>query len=120
VENLGHPLILLLIVAGVLSFIAYGLAPTIVVNLYSAVVLFVAVFISSIFSFIQEGRASNAMKAFRNMLPRYANVIRDRKMMRIAAQDLVKGDVVAVRGGDQVPADVRIIGQMSVESSYPH
>lgn len=48
------------------------------------------------------------MDSFKNLVPKYAIVIRDGFKKRIAADHLVVGDLVEVKGGDQIPADIRI------------
>ena len=105
--------------AGVLSFIAFGLDTSATSNLWIGVVLMVATFVSSTFTYIQEGRASAVMKSFKNLLPRHAHVIRDGRLQEIMARDLVTGDVVVVSTGDQAPADLRVFAQqeMKVERS---
>lgn len=103
------PFMLLLILSGVLSCIAYGIDTTQPINLWIGVVLFVLVIISSSFSYIQAGKASAVMKAFKNMLPRGCHVIRDGRLQDIPAANLVVGDVVRIGTGDQVPADIRLI-----------
>eukprot|EP00456_Euglypha_rotunda_P015196 TRINITY_DN14860_c0_g1_i3.p1 TRINITY_DN14860_c0_g1~~TRINITY_DN14860_c0_g1_i3.p1 ORF type:complete len:326 (-),score=42.19 TRINITY_DN14860_c0_g1_i3:10-987(-) len=118
-DHLGHPLMLLLVVASILAFIAYGLDPGNSLNLTTAIVLFLVVWGSSIFSFVQEGKASNAMKSFKSMLPREASVIREGKLARVPAADLVPGDICRVGTGDQVPADMRVVwtSECRVETS---
>lgn len=49
------------------------------------------------------------MESFRDMVPQYANVIRDGKKHTLRAEELVVGDLVEMRGGDHIPADIRII-----------
>jgi magnesium-transporting ATPase (P-type) len=49
------------------------------------------------------------MEGFKNMLPSASKVLRDGKITQIAAEKLVRGDVVEVISGEKVPADIRII-----------
>ena len=49
------------------------------------------------------------MESFSKMVPSYANVIRNGKLEIINAGDLVVGDIVDVKFGDRIPADIRII-----------
>ncbi len=56
------PFMLLLIFAGVLACIAYALDPSIPINLWIGIVLFVVVFISCTFSYVQSGKSSEVMK----------------------------------------------------------
>ena len=72
------------------------------------VILAVAV-ISAMIGFIQEGRAENALDGIRKMLSLNAQVLRDGQWQEVPAEDLVPGDVVRVRSGDKVPADIRLL-----------
>ena len=49
------------------------------------------------------------MESFKNMVPQFATVVRDGQKNVIAAEYVVVGDLVEVKGGDRVPADVRIV-----------
>ena len=43
------------------------------------------------------------------LLPQQALVIREGEKMQLNAEEVVVGDLVEVKGGDRVPADLRII-----------
>ncbi|XP_042298287.1 sodium/potassium-transporting ATPase subunit alpha-2-like [Sceloporus undulatus] len=49
------------------------------------------------------------MESFKHMVPQQALVIRDGKKMQINVEKVVAGDLVEVKGGDRIPADLRII-----------
>lgn len=100
---------LLLWFGAVLCFIAYGVDPSGIENLYLGVVLVLVVVITGIFSFYQDAQASKAMEGFSKMVPDFATVIRDGDKSRVESSDLVVGDIVEIKGGDKIPADVRII-----------
>lgn len=65
-------------------------------------------FINAIIEFVQEAKSASIMKSFLGMIPQNTWVIRDTKLQQIAAQDIVKGDVVWIRFGEKCPADLRI------------
>ncbi|MGP7961505.1 cation-translocating P-type ATPase [Sanguibacter sp. A247] len=73
-----------------------------------AVILAVAIINAGI-GFVQEGKAESALASIRTMLSAHAEVLRDGTWSKIDADDLVPGDVVRVRAGDRVPADVRVL-----------
>eukprot|EP00004_Rigifila_ramosa_P028075 TRINITY_DN940_c0_g1_i4.p1 TRINITY_DN940_c0_g1~~TRINITY_DN940_c0_g1_i4.p1 ORF type:complete len:1037 (+),score=262.23 TRINITY_DN940_c0_g1_i4:38-3112(+) len=100
---------LLLIAGSVLSFIGYGLSSTDPSNLYIAVVLLIVVLLTATFSYLQDRSSSKVMEKFRNFLPQQATVIRGGVKAKIAARDIVPGDLVEIIGGDKIPADVRIV-----------
>lgn len=74
----------------------------------TAVILIVVVVNASI-GFIQENKAEKALEDIRKLLSLKAQVIRDGQRMEIDASDLTVGDVVFLRPGDKVPADLRLI-----------
>ena len=111
----------LLWIAGILCFIAYivessenpdDVSPD---NLYIGCALVVVVAISGIFTYMQERQSGKIMESFSKMVPPLANVLRDGKVTAIEACDIVLGDVVEIRGGDKVPADLRIFESNAVK-----
>lgn len=48
------------------------------------------------------------MESFANMVPQKATVIRDGETSVIMSKDLVVGDLVEMKLGDRIPADIRI------------
>jgi magnesium-transporting ATPase (P-type) len=75
----------------------------------SGVILAVVV-INAAIGFIQESRAEQALESIRNLLSLEAAVLRDGKRRVVPAEELVPGDVVVLRQGDKIPADVRMLG----------
>jgi potassium/sodium efflux P-type ATPase len=67
------------------------------------------VIINGLFSFAQEYRAERATRALAALLPTQARVRRGGRTTRIAAEELVPGDVVLLREGDRISADARIV-----------
>ena len=59
--------------------------------------------------FWQENKADNAIELLKQKLAPTARVLRDRKWVQKPSRELVPGDVVRVRLGDIVPADVKLI-----------
>ncbi|HEV2357392.1 MAG TPA: plasma-membrane proton-efflux P-type ATPase [bacterium] len=73
---------------------------------------------NAVLSFLHEQRAQQALALLRTRLAVQARVRRDGRWTLIPAQDLVAGDVVRLRAGDVVPADVRIVdGQVLLDQS---
>ncbi len=69
--------------------------------------------------FWQEYTAGNAVEALRKQLALRARVLRDGQWQAIDATQLVPGDVVRLRLGDVIPADVRLLedAYLSVDQS---
>lgn len=99
---------ILLQVAAVLCFVGYALEPEAVDNLYLGIVLVVVVVITAVFSFFQEFKSEKTMEKFKNFLPPKSLVHRDGKVNEIDAATLVVGDVIDVKLGDKLPADIRL------------
>jgi len=102
---------LLLWAAGILCFIAFFLQDdkTDKSNLWLGIVLVVVVFITGCFSYAQTSSAADLMDQFKNMMPTKTLVTRDGKQEKRDALDLVPGDIVSVKGGDAIPADMILI-----------
>ncbi|XP_057341392.1 sodium/potassium-transporting ATPase subunit alpha-B-like [Microplitis mediator] len=73
------------------------------------VMIIVICLISGMFSYIQEGKNSRVMESFTRMVPTFALVIRDGEKILIPTEEIVLGDIVEIRLGDKIPADIRII-----------
>ncbi|XP_039648588.1 sodium/potassium-transporting ATPase subunit alpha-1-like [Perca fluviatilis] len=78
-------------------------------NLYLGVVLSSVVIISACFSYYQEAKSSRIMDSFKKMVPQQALVIREGEKKMINAEEVVVGDLVEVKAGDRIPADVRVV-----------
>eukprot|EP00930_Biecheleria_cincta_P031203 TRINITY_DN2165_c0_g1_i2.p1 TRINITY_DN2165_c0_g1~~TRINITY_DN2165_c0_g1_i2.p1 ORF type:complete len:1036 (+),score=236.67 TRINITY_DN2165_c0_g1_i2:91-3198(+) len=57
----------------------------------------------------QESKAEKALDALKKLAPDNAFVLRDGEWQTIDAEDLVPGDILEVKVGDKVPADVRVL-----------
>lgn len=113
-KNLFGGFSLLLWIGAVLCFIAYSIQATTFEeppddNLYLGIVLSTVVIVTGCFSYYQEARSSKIMESFKNMVPQYATVIREGQKFTFPAEEIVVGDIVEVKGGDRIPADIRII-----------
>ncbi|MGC8670070.1 MAG: plasma-membrane proton-efflux P-type ATPase [Candidatus Micrarchaeia archaeon] len=70
---------------------------------------------NAIVSFIEENKADNAIELLKKRLSVSARVLRSGIWKVVEARELVKGDIIRIRIGDIVPADVRIIEESSLE-----
>uniref|UniRef100_W5M0Y2 Sodium/potassium-transporting ATPase subunit alpha n=1 Tax=Lepisosteus oculatus TaxID=7918 RepID=W5M0Y2_LEPOC len=105
---------ILLWIGAILCFLAYSIQAAMEDepandNLYLGVVLAAVVIITGCFSYYQEAKSSRIMDSFKNMVPQQALVIRDGEKLQINAEEVVLGDLVEIKGGDRIPADLRII-----------
>jgi len=72
-------------------------------------VIAAVVVINALIGLVQEGKAERAMEAIGRMLALKAQVRRAGRWQPIPADELVPGDIVRLRAGDRVPADLRLI-----------
>ena len=72
-------------------------------------------FTNAIVGFYQENKAENAIELLKQRLAPVAKVLRDGKYASVPSRELVPGDVVRVRLGDIVPADLKLISGQYLE-----
>ncbi len=82
-------------------------------------VILAVIIVNALIGFLQEGKAEKALEGIRKMLSLHAVVKRDGRKVTIDADELVPGDIVMLKSGDKVPADIRLleIRDLSVEES---
>jgi H+-transporting ATPase len=74
--------------------------------------------VNAVLSFAQEQRAAGVVETLRRRLQVSARVRRDATWQVVPARELVPGDIVRVRSGDIIPADVKLLtGELSVDQS---
>ncbi|MFI5345735.1 MAG: plasma-membrane proton-efflux P-type ATPase [Elusimicrobiota bacterium] len=74
--------------------------------------------VNAVLSFMQERRAAGVVEALRRRLQVSARVLRDSAWRVLPARELVPGDIVRVRPGDIVPADLKLLaGELSLDQS---
>jgi Ca2+-transporting ATPase len=93
-----------------MSFVllAAAIMSAVVQDYIDATVIFVIVVINIIIGFLQEYRSETTMQKLKNMTAPKCTVIRDGNSSMIASALIVPGDVVTLKEGDQVPADLRL------------
>lgn len=100
-----------MLVASILVFIAWkplGQPPALA-NLALAIVLLAVFFIQAAFNFWQDWSSSRVMASITTMLPDDCIVLRDGAQTSIPATELVPGDIILIKQGNKLPADVRFI-----------
>jgi H+-transporting ATPase len=86
-------------------------------DLEALVIAFLLVF-NAVVALLQERRAQDALALLRKSLQVRARVLRDGRWQQIAAEQLVPGDIVHVRAGDLVPADLVLFdGAVALDQS---
>ena len=80
-----------------------------------AVIIAVLLVMNGLVAFVEEHQAAGAIAALKQRLASSARVLRDGAWVTVAVRELVPGDVVRVRLGDVVPADLRVLEDVSLE-----
>jgi H+-transporting ATPase len=65
--------------------------------------------LNGIVSFWQEHKADNAIDMLKKKLALNARVLRDKNWKKLKANELVPGDIIRIRLGEVVPADIKLI-----------
>ena len=73
--------------------------------------------LNAIVGFWEEHKASNAIELLKEKLALKARVLRDGKWQEITAKELVPGDIIHIGSGDIIPADSKIMDDISADES---
>ncbi len=103
-----HFLALLLWLAAGLAFAADALRPGEGMATLGWAILGV-ILVNALFTFLQEYKAERAVEALRRLLPATAWVLRAGQPQEVPREAVVRGDVLLLEEGEQVPADARVI-----------
>lgn len=108
-EQLNEPMILILFLAAAISMLLGEFSDT--------GIILAVIALNTTVGVIQEGKAAKAMEALRKITAPMAVVKRDGIYKKIPASRLVKGDLVKVQAGDQIPADIRVLRCQGLEAN---
>jgi Ca2+-transporting ATPase len=106
-EQMKEFLVIILILASIAS-IALG-------ETVDGVAIISIVLLNGILGVYQENKASNALKALKEMASPFSKVLRETVWREINSAELVPGDIIQLDAGDNVPADVRLIESMTMK-----
>jgi len=85
-------------------------------NYFDFYIIGALIIVNAIIGFAQEEKASSAVEALKKRLEVNARVLREGKWRNVPAKELVPGDIVRVRAGDFVPADLKIVEKSQVSA----
>ena len=67
-------------------------------------------------AFVQEYRSEQSLQALNQLVPHHCRVKRDNSVFdKFPAANLVPGDLILLRTGDRIPADVRLVEAVHLE-----
>lgn len=107
VSVLREPMLLLLIAAGLISFLLAELSDAFLLMFTVVIVLSISIY--------QQQRTEKALQALKDLTSPLALVLRDGQEVRISSTELVPGDLLLLLEGDRVAADAEIITSSSLE-----
>lgn len=109
----------ILFVGAILVFIAWKPLgePPAQANLALAIVLVLVFGIQAAFNMWQDFSTSRVMASIKNMIPDECLVVRDGVQVSVMAADIVPGDVLLIKAGNKLPADVRFV-QVSSDARF--
>ncbi|KAJ0160255.1 Calcium-transporting ATPase 3, partial [Colletotrichum tanaceti] len=108
VAQVANAMTLVLILAMAVSF---GIKSWIEGGVVAGVIL-----LNIVVGFFQEYSAEKTMDSLRSLSSPTARVIRDGQPQTVASSDVVPGDVVELKTGDTLPADVRVFEAVNFET----
>jgi Ca2+-transporting ATPase len=100
VRQFKSPLIYILIVASVISFLAE--------SVIDAGVILLIVVANAVIGYVQENKAENVLESLKELTAPKSKVRREGAVEVIDARNIVPGDILLVEAGDRVPADARL------------
>ena len=101
-------MIIILIISAIIS-ITMAVSQKDNENLFEGILIFIIVIINAIVGVIQEQKAENALSALEKSTEPFAKIYRNGKLKKIKVSEIVVGDIIELKSGDIVPADIRII-----------
>jgi H+-transporting ATPase len=90
-----------------------------ILHKYADVYVVVGLLITNaIISYLEEQKASRAVEELKTKLQVQARTLRDGVWALVPARELIPGDILRIRSGDFIPADLKILnGALSVDQS---
>jgi P-type Ca2+ transporter type 2C len=82
------------------------------------IAILAVVLLNAVVGFVQEYRAERAVEALHRLLPQGARVIRDGEVLEIPAAGVVRGDLLVLEEGAQVPADARVMEETALVADH--
>lgn len=108
-----NPLTILLLVATVISFVAWLIEREESFP-FETVTILAIVILNAVLGYVQESRAEQAVAALQALAVPHARVLRNGEPQTIDAAEVVPGDILLLEEGDTLPADGRVIDAIAL------
>lgn len=118
-EQFNDTLVRILLVAAIVSFVLAWYdgeegGEMEITAFVEPLVIFLILIVNAAVGIWQESNAEKALEALKEIQSEHADVVRDgKKVSNLPAKELVPGDIVELRVGDKVPADMRVLSLIS-------
>jgi len=80
-----------------------------------ALVIIFVVIVNTVFGWWQESKADDAMSKLKKLVVYSARALRDGRQIAVSTKDLVPGDIIFVKSGNNVPADCRLMSAENLQ-----
>lgn len=107
IDTFKDPMVIVLLIVAIVQ-IVLGEA-------VESLIIFTVLIINSILSVVQTKKAEDSLESLRQMATPTTTVIRNGRPQNVEARELVKGDIVILETGDNIPADGRLIEAESLQ-----
>lgn len=104
-------LMVVLIVAALLKFVTG--------EMVEGSIIFLVVIVNGFVGYWQERKAEESLDGLKQMMGQEATVLNEGQALKVNSEELVRGDIVLLKAGDVIPADLRLIEvhDLTVEES---
>ena len=104
-------LMVVLIVAELLKFVTC--------EMVEGSIIFLVVIVNGFVGYWQERKAEESLDGLKQMMGQEATVLNEGQALEVNSEELVRGDIVLLKAGDVIPADLRLIEvhDLTVEES---
>ena len=114
-EQFSDFMVIILLIASGISFFTAIIEGN-KADFLDPIMILCIIIVNSVVGVIQEFKAEKSIEALKSMTASETVVLRDGKKSKIPAEYLVPGDIIILEAGNAVPADARILDNISVES----
>ena len=105
--------IIILIIAAIVSgFVGVAQGE----GITDTIIILIVVIVNAIIGVTQESKAEKSLEALQKLTDHASKVVRDGEVKVVPAKELVPGDIVVLDTGDYIPADLRIIEAVNLQS----
>ncbi|MEG0409921.1 MAG: calcium-translocating P-type ATPase, PMCA-type [Erysipelotrichaceae bacterium] len=107
IQQFKDPMVLILLVGAIVSIFLK--------EYVDSIIIFSVITLNAFIGVIQESKAEKAIEALKALSSPHAFVIRNACLIEIASSELVLGDIVELKTGCYIPADLRLLSTVNLK-----